>query len=188
MTCLQIQNQIMAFINDELSTKELEEFILHIQKCPDCREELEVYYALITAMKQLDEDKNLSEDFGVELNEKIEKSQDRIIQVKVAYYRKKGVLLLVILVMGLFFGLQHYFREKEKVNPITNSDFRIRVVYNQDRFMLLKEELKAAITESEKQAQTIKDSKNKAAVNTKPVNSYNEEVTNMNQENSNNEE
>ncbi|HPU63531.1 MAG TPA: zf-HC2 domain-containing protein [Mobilitalea sp.] len=71
MTCMEAQSLITRFINDELEIVELEEFIKHIESCSECREELEVYYALLTAMKQLDEDKNLSQDFSQELQEKI---------------------------------------------------------------------------------------------------------------------
>jgi len=68
---MEAQSLITRFINDELEIVELEEFIKHIESCSECREELEVYYALLTAMKQLDEDKNLSQDFSQELQEKI---------------------------------------------------------------------------------------------------------------------
>ena len=64
MTCTETQSLIKAFINDELNINEQEEFIQHIESCPNCREELEVYYAILTAMKQLDEDKNLSGDYS----------------------------------------------------------------------------------------------------------------------------
>lgn len=102
MTCTEAQSIITAFINDELNISELEEFILHMESCPECREELEVYYALLTAMKQLDEDKNLSDDYSQELKEKIEHTQERIIHLRYNYYRKKGVLFLIILFMAVF--------------------------------------------------------------------------------------
>ena len=59
MTCLDTQRMIIRFINDDLSLEELELFLDHVNSCSECREELEVYYALITAMKQLDEDEIL---------------------------------------------------------------------------------------------------------------------------------
>ena len=42
---MKAQSLITGFINDELDIGELERFILHIQSCKECREELEVYYA-----------------------------------------------------------------------------------------------------------------------------------------------
>jgi hypothetical protein len=121
--------------------KELEEFIGHVHTCKECREELEVYYALLTAMKQLDEDKNLSDDFSLELSEKLDREQEKIVHAKLAYYRKKGILVVVILFLTIFFSLEHYFLEKEKVNPVTVSEFRLRMTFQEKRFEDIKKEL-----------------------------------------------
>ena len=102
MTCMKAQSLITGFINDELDIGELERFILHIQSCKECREELEVYYALLTAMKQLDEDKDLSDDYSEELNEKINRAQERIIHLRYNYYRKKSALIIIILLIIWF--------------------------------------------------------------------------------------
>lgn len=141
MTCMEAQGLITAFINDELSIGELEEFIWHIQSCDDCMEELEVYYALLTAMKQLDEDRNLSDDFNQELKEKIDRAQDRIIHLRYNYYRKKGVLLMMILSLTVFFSLYHYFIPQELGNPVMESRFRLRISFMENRFDEPTEEL-----------------------------------------------
>lgn len=141
MTCMKAQGLITAFINDELKIDELEEFIKHIQSCAECREELEVYYALLTAMKQLDEDKNLSDDFGQDLKEKIERSQEKIIHLRYNYYRKKGVLMMIIFLSTVFFGLYHYFMPRDEENPIINSRFRLRTTFMEERFDKPTEEL-----------------------------------------------
>ncbi len=141
MTCSKAQSLITPFIHDELDMKELEEFIGHVHTCKECREELEVYYALLTAMKQLDEDKNLSDDFSLELSEKLDREQEKIVHAKLAYYRKKGILVVVILFLTIFFSLEHYFLEKEKVNPVTVSEFRLRMTFQEKRFEDIKKEL-----------------------------------------------
>lgn len=141
MTCSKAQSLITPFIHDELNMKELEEFISHVHTCRECREELEVYYALLTAMKQLDEDKNLSDDFSLELSEKLDREQEKIVHAKLAFYRKKGILVLVILFLAAFFSLEHYFLEKEKVNPVTVSEFRLRMTFQDKRFEDIKKEL-----------------------------------------------
>lgn len=140
MTCMKAQSLITGFINDELETDELEEFIKHVESCKDCMEELEVYYALLTAMKQLDEDKNLSDDYSQELKEKIEQTQERIIHLRYNYYRKKGVLVTLIILTALFFGIRHYFRPKETENPVVHSNFRLRYSFMEERFDDYKEQ------------------------------------------------
>lgn len=141
MTCRKAQGLITTFINDELKIDELEEFIQHIQSCAECREELDVYYALLTAMKQLDEDKHLSDDFSQDLKEKLERSQERIIHLRYNYYRKKGVLMVIIFLSTIFFGLYHYFMPIEQENTITESQFRLRTTFMEERFDRPTEEL-----------------------------------------------
>jgi len=134
MTCMKAQSLITPFINDKLNLKELEEFIDHVLSCPECREELEVYYALLTAMKQLDEDKSLSNDYSMELSSKLQRAQDKIIHVKFTYYRKKGVLLFVILLIAGFTSLKYTSINKEKAALVTESTYRLRVEFRQERF------------------------------------------------------
>lgn len=154
MTCVETQSLITPFINDELNISELEEFIEHVNYCPVCREELEVYYALLTAMKQLDEDKNLSADFNQELAYKLHRSQERIVHVKYAYYRKKGILIFIFILLSAFFGLKDYTAVIEN-NPVKESTFRIRRAYNIDRFEELTAGLELYIIEHPQDGITI---------------------------------
>lgn len=149
MTCMEAQSLITAFINDELEIDKLEEFIGHIQSCDECNEELEVYYALLTAMKQLDEDRNLSNDFHQELKEKLERSQERIIHLRYNYYRKKGVLFVIIILVTAFFSLYYNFIPKEQVNPVEESSFRLRTSFMENRFNKPTDELEKYFEELE---------------------------------------
>lgn len=141
MTCSKTQSLITPFINDKLEMKELEEFINHVSTCKECREELEVYYALLTAMKQLDEDQNLSDDFSLELSEKLEREQEKIIHAKFLHYRKKGIMLVIILLLTTFFSLQHYFTQKDGIGRVSESHFQLRKSFREDYYEGLKEEL-----------------------------------------------
>lgn len=149
MTCLNTQSLITAFINDELEIDELEEFIEHVRSCEECSEELEVYYALLTAMKELDEDRNLSNNYRQELNDKLDRAEERILQLKYNYYRKKGVLVIIMLLLAIFFCFQHYFNPQEEGNPVRESRFRLRVSSMDDGFDRFTEELDRYYEEQE---------------------------------------
>lgn len=97
MTCMEAQSNITAFINDQLDMATLEEFLDHINHCSDCKEELEVYYALLTAMRLLDEDKELSNDFSEDLEVKLRVSADKIRRKKNARIRKRFYLMVISL-------------------------------------------------------------------------------------------
>ena len=134
MTCMEAQSSITAFINDEMDIAELEEFIEHIQDCEECMDELDVYYALLTAMKQLDEDRNLSDDFSQELREKIDCSQERIIHLRYNYYRKKRRIDDDFVPLNGVFSFYHYFISTEEKNTVTRSQFRLRTSFMEERF------------------------------------------------------
>jgi hypothetical protein len=96
MTCIDTQRLITPFIQGELDIDQLEEFVNHVKSCPNCMEELEVYYVLISGMKQLDEDKELSNDFHQDLLNMIRRFEDRIFHNKFLHIRKRIVLIVVI--------------------------------------------------------------------------------------------
>jgi hypothetical protein len=96
MTCIDAQRLIMPFINKKLDISQMEDFIDHIHSCPNCMEELEVYYVLLSGMKQLDEDKELSVNFHQDLLQLIKRSEDRIFHDKILHIRKKIILIIVI--------------------------------------------------------------------------------------------
>lgn len=54
MTCREAEKLIMPFIDMKLDEEELESFLIHVSTCPDCREELEIYYTVSLGLRQLD--------------------------------------------------------------------------------------------------------------------------------------
>ncbi len=142
MNCIKAQSMITPFINNKLSVKELEEFLDHVDSCPNCREELEVYYALLTAMKQLDEDKNVSGDFEHELAHKLEKAHERIIHVKYTYYRKKTVLIFTMICLVFLLSFSYANKGIDKLEDliednVEESDFHLRIVFRDPRNKML---------------------------------------------------
>lgn len=131
MTCMKAQAMITPFINNKLKTKELEEFLNHVNSCSSCREELEVYYALLTAMKQLDEDKNLSSNYSQELEDKLERSHEKVVHAKYTYYRKKVMLILTMILLAILISLGYANRSAREKDSFRESDFHIRILFRQ---------------------------------------------------------
>lgn len=42
MDCKQVTKYIPAFIDEDMAVWDLEQFLLHIEHCPECREELTI--------------------------------------------------------------------------------------------------------------------------------------------------
>lgn len=72
MNCMISQAKIHGFLNNQLNDTELEEFLLHIGNCSECKEELEIQYILSEAMKKMDKDEDISCNFHQMLQKDIE--------------------------------------------------------------------------------------------------------------------
>lgn len=108
MTCEIAQAKITPFIKDELTVQELEEFLAHVKNCKTCKDELAVYYALLTAMQQLDEDSDLSDDYIAELEAKLSYSQMLIKRSK-WLHRSRNYLfsmlwIMIMIITGVTFS------------------------------------------------------------------------------------
>lgn len=124
MTHMETQRMIMSFINKQLKDSELEKFLYHVKTCEECMEELEVYYTLITSMKQLDADEELSTDYRQDLIDLLEKIEDKIEYKKNKYKAKRIVFIVIVGIIAISssftFGelIVHDIR-----NKATTSDF-----------------------------------------------------------------
>ncbi|WP_310604947.1 anti-sigma factor family protein [Anaerosporobacter sp.] len=143
MTCKEAQALIMPYINDQLDVDQLEEFLKHIEHCSDCKEELEVYFTLLTGMKQLDEDKNLSGDLHIDFEKSLHKSEERIRRVRLNYVRKRMIYIIVCCVFCILVNVNSSSIietdiEEEKVEE---SNFFLEYYYFLDKQTLLNKEI-----------------------------------------------
>lgn len=137
MTCIKAQSMITPFINNKLNISELEEFLGHINSCSNCREELEFYYGLYIAMKQLDEDRIVSFDLKHDLELKMKKAQDKINRIKYTYYQKKAVLILLIILLAFFLGIHYAEKSIENQYNLEEKNFQIEKAYYNKTYGIL---------------------------------------------------
>ena len=69
MNCLEAQSKIVAFIENKLNDDETVEFVKHIRSCENCSEELEIYYTLLSGIRELDQDGAMIRDFRQALSD-----------------------------------------------------------------------------------------------------------------------
>lgn len=55
MTCKETEKMIPFFLQDDLETEDLREFMEHIEECDDCREELTIQFLVTEGMSRLEE-------------------------------------------------------------------------------------------------------------------------------------
>ncbi len=80
MNCVTAQQLIRAYLDGYLSDRELEDFLNHVQTCPDCFDELEVYYSIYRTLNDVDEKGDYN--FKKKLHRKLEGSR--------AYLRRRN--------------------------------------------------------------------------------------------------
>ena len=102
MDCLKAQTRITAYVDGELSGSELKEFLLHVKWCNNCREELEIYYTLIEATRQLDEGQLTTNDFMKELEDKINRELNEIHEAEDRRARRKVLATFLFLCIAAF--------------------------------------------------------------------------------------
>lgn len=136
MTCMDAQALIISFINDELSINDTQEFLLHIKSCSECYEELVVYYTLITAMLQLDKQKNISNNYEKELNSKINITEEKIIKLKIAKIRKNLVFYVIIILISIIVSFKNGIIAKEKkgFHPNEKSNYKLLINYKSNSY------------------------------------------------------
>lgn len=101
MKCEEALLKIDAYINDNLSNKELEEFLEHVKTCPECYDELETYYTIYVGTKYLEEEKQEPYNIPNMLKENL-RDKERFIR------RRKllaGTLFTFCILIGIGFAV-----------------------------------------------------------------------------------
>ena len=105
MNCLDFQSEITRYINNDLSFKEKENFIAHLKTCDNCRDELEIYYIVMTSLRQMDNNNEVTTDFKSSFEKNIRNSERELVRRRYERLRRRitfpAVLSIVMLLTGL---------------------------------------------------------------------------------------
>lgn len=100
MDCREVQKSFIPFIDDQLSIRDLEAFLAHLESCENCREEYDVYYTMIAGMRYLESDNQ--DAFRFDSGQKLASAQEYLFQYKVVFVEKLVVFLLFCIAAILF--------------------------------------------------------------------------------------
>ena len=114
MTCLEAQSNIMGFIDKKLPDDKVTDFVRHVKYCPNCMEELEIHYTLIVGMRELDNNKELSLNFKKDLDEELNRWDNKVKNVK----RFKMSTFSIVFVAAVIFFFFMYGQILNKVYHI----------------------------------------------------------------------
>ena len=97
MKCEETLSKIDSFINNTLPVREMEDFLEHIESCPECYDELETYYTITVGMKYLEEEKLESYNIPKMLKEDLKQKED--------FLRRRRLLTKTVVLFGMLFGI-----------------------------------------------------------------------------------
>lgn len=76
MNCKEAEKKIPSFLQDDLDGGKLDEFMEHVENCPECKEELSIQLLVTEGLEQLEEGNNFN--LQEELLMKLEDAEHRI--------------------------------------------------------------------------------------------------------------
>ena len=94
MDCKETERMIPLFLEDNLDNQEMQEFLIHVNSCEDCREELTIQFLISVGLKRL-EDGNTFNLAG-ELEQKLRDARHKM---KVRSSLQWSALVLQVLVV-----------------------------------------------------------------------------------------
>ena len=84
MNCKDAEKKIPYFLQDELDGSKLEEFVEHVETCPECKEELSIQFLVAEGLERLEEGNNFN--LQRELVTKLEDAEHRISVHRTLWY------------------------------------------------------------------------------------------------------
>ena len=105
MTCKEAERLVMPYIRDALTDEELKEFLEHMESCPGCRDELEIYFTVEVGIRQLDSETGNYNIKGA-LEAAIEQSRQRIQAIRLIKIARYSVATLSVMALIITVLLQ----------------------------------------------------------------------------------
>ncbi len=108
MKCMEARRMVAPFVKKELSEKDTEAFLAHVETCDDCMDELEIYYMAYHTVALLDSSTRHEYDFKKMLNEEIRAEKHASSQRKAAAAGRRILVACaeLLLVLSMVTGVR----------------------------------------------------------------------------------
>ncbi|MCR5532022.1 MAG: hypothetical protein K6F26_09260 [Lachnospiraceae bacterium] len=111
MDCTTCQECTKQYIEGQLPQNRILEYCAHLEECSACREDLYINYAIVTALKQLNDGEELSADYVKEVDTGLAQAKARIHRgARLRVYRR---LFIALEILGIA-GAMALFPQREK--------------------------------------------------------------------------
>lgn len=108
MNCIEARRMVTLYVNKELSDKETEMFLDHIEHCSDCMDELDIYFTVYRALDSLDTGAHHEFDFKKMLEEDIRMERRAILRRKILSVARVVLMLMaeILLLLSIYTGYE----------------------------------------------------------------------------------
>lgn len=97
MDCKEVNKMIPAFLNKELTGRELSAFMEHIEKCPECKEEFSIQFLVFEGMVSLEDGNTF--DLQKEMDKLMEDAKRKLRIRRGFHFLIYGVEILAIILI-----------------------------------------------------------------------------------------
>ena len=112
MNCHECQKLTKLFIDDMLSQQQFPEYKLHIDSCSSCKDDLYTNYAIITALKEVNEGIDLSGNYAAEVEQKLFRFEKGVRKSRTLRIWRRVLATLIILFFTCVFSIMTPEEEK----------------------------------------------------------------------------
>jgi len=99
MNCKEAEKMIPAFLVKQLNNRELNQFLLHVEDCPECMEELTIQYLVMIGTSLIEEGKSFN--LRRALNELLLEAWKTIQKWKFLVFASYIVEIITLVVMAI---------------------------------------------------------------------------------------
>ncbi|MBO4669086.1 MAG: hypothetical protein J5648_03825 [Lachnospiraceae bacterium] len=125
MDCRSCKKCTELYIDGQLPQNRIVAYTDHLASCPECTEDLHINYAILTALRQLNEGQDLSDNFATEVDNKLKVARFKIRrEARLKVYRRVFIFFEIV-GLALAFSI---FTPKEKTYAFLPDDAESKVV------------------------------------------------------------
>ena len=125
MDCRSCKKCTELYIDGLLPQNLIVAYTDHLASCPECTEDLHINYAILTALRQLNEGQDLSDNFATEVDNKLKVARFKIRrEARLKVYRRVFIFFEIV-GLALAFSI---FTPKEKTYAFLPDDAESKVV------------------------------------------------------------
>ena len=99
MKCEDAIKNMDRFVNHNMTTKELADFLEHIDSCPSCYEELETYYTVAIALHYLKKNDGEGYNIPLRLQHNLQEARNRVRREKRYYIILQRLLMVMVITL-----------------------------------------------------------------------------------------